>query len=513
MAQPSSAASPWWRAFPITSPFGDPNLVGGRRTRPAQHVDIATPSGTQGTPVEAGSVVSKGSDPRLGNYVVVRGKTGDWMYFHAAAVPVNVGDQVDLSSHLFTSGNTGASTGPHTSIRLIQGGQPVDPSAYLGLSGGPTMPNPNDEKPKPNVRPTAGPSSPLEDLLRRSGQVRTQGGGTEPVGRGGFVDPRIGPDVFGDPGAFFSQLVGESPTLAVMRAMARGGAPVFGGPAYLQDIAGQIANYTDLLNLLNVGTGGLTGEDSLAGSFGQLLSGAGGRGALNPAALQQLFQGILGASQGGSPLEQILGAQGGLGGEGTPEQQAQAGRLGQAQGAFESETGFPMGNILDFVLQDPNLVMGLLGTIGFGSGLAGKSLQKYFGNVVSPAYRAFQRELSPSASNPLAFLVQMLGGQVPASASGRSGIPTGTSPTGTDIPGAPAGGGPGPSGFSGGGAPGGFGAGGGGQDLFSRAGGIGGLLGGLGLPGTGFAAGKPSIFDLALRALAPGGTSGRYLPE
>lgn len=124
----------WWTDFPQTDTFGSTwGIAEGYRTRPAQHIDIGTPEGVGLSPRQPGQVTKRGNDPQLGLYVDIRDRQGrTWRYFHLSAVHLNVGDYADENTRFATSGNTGSSSGPHTSIRLFDGdGRIVDPTPHV----------------------------------------------------------------------------------------------------------------------------------------------------------------------------------------------------------------------------------------------------------------------------------------------------------------------------------------------------------------------------------------------
>lgn len=399
-----------WLQAPITSPFGDPNLLGGLRTHASDHNDYGTSEGTPIGAVQSGVVTEVGTHPQFGNYVVVKGLDGHSIrYFHGSSVPVQRGQKVNQGDVIMVSGNTGASTGPHTSMTVMgPDGTAINPSQYVQQILG------NEGTVMPDTKPVKKPSGTTGTFPTPGDTTGTSGAG------GGFLDPYVNKDIFGDPGLFASALGDQSPLLAVMRAMAQGGAPVFGGPSYLQDVAQHLANFTSLSSLLRMGQ---------PGSFGDILGGSGIQGALDPSAIKNLVARLLAGSQGKSGIDMMMGsapdaggagAQTSSGGMGMPGQggntpfdvigRAIAGQNVDKQSkALEGQTGVSVANPLDYALQDPRMTQAIGSLLGFGGGAGGQALQGYIQNVILPAYAAFQREQYPTSSNPLQFLAKMMG--------------------------------------------------------------------------------------------------------
>lgn len=138
----AGAGSEWYSTSPITSPFGDPDLLGGLRTRPSDHTDFGTAVGTVITPFADGMVETYGHDPQLGNYVVIAHDDGTkGRYFHGSSILVRPGQRVSAQQGIMISGNTGASTGPHTSVTLYGAdGVPMDAVSYLRTRARTSMP-------------------------------------------------------------------------------------------------------------------------------------------------------------------------------------------------------------------------------------------------------------------------------------------------------------------------------------------------------------------------------------
>jgi murein DD-endopeptidase MepM/ murein hydrolase activator NlpD len=86
--------------------------------------DIAVPMGTPVYPVEAGTVYYAGTYKGYGEMVAVDHKNGYiTIYGHNSQVRVKPGQNVDTSTVLALSGNSGRSTGPHVhyEVRKIPG--------------------------------------------------------------------------------------------------------------------------------------------------------------------------------------------------------------------------------------------------------------------------------------------------------------------------------------------------------------------------------------------------------
>lgn len=95
-------------SYTITSPFGH------RGSDNHQGIDLATPVNSSVYAAKDGKVVSVGSHPSAGNYVIIdHGNHVYTNYFHLNNQCVKVGDTVKAGQLIAKSGNTGNSTGPH----------------------------------------------------------------------------------------------------------------------------------------------------------------------------------------------------------------------------------------------------------------------------------------------------------------------------------------------------------------------------------------------------------------
>ena len=420
-----------WLNYKVTSPFGDTDRVGGLRTKDSDHIDIGTPEGVPITSLNDGVVLETGNHPQFGNYVIVKKDDGNTArYFHGSAVNVKRGQRVSRGDVVMTSGNTGASTGPHTSVTVFNpAGQPFDPLEYIrklaDSFGGTTMATGtkspgsrgptsrglrDDPEPKPS-RPgapspgTRGDTTTLGRLMQSGIGLQGQSGGTTPLAQA-FQDPTVGASFWDDPGLFFGALGDESPLLAVARAMSRGGAPVFGGPDYMGQIAGFLTSLAQISTMLNPAGG----PGGFGGAVGQL-----GGSQTSPTNVMDMISRLVNASQGGSALDQLGAAGGSSAGAGgvptSPEMQAAAGQLEGEYDQYAGTEGARIGNIFDLILNDPQNLQYIMNAMTFGSGAGGNALRKYMSGVVQPAQTAFQREnYAAGITNPLLLLRQLAGG-------------------------------------------------------------------------------------------------------
>lgn len=95
-------------------------------------LDIAIPEGTD---LYAGidGTVTVGDDPSgYGNYVIIAAANGVQVrYAHMSNIFVSTGDTVKKGDVFGQSGNTGASTGPHVHVEVIENGEYLNPLFYL----------------------------------------------------------------------------------------------------------------------------------------------------------------------------------------------------------------------------------------------------------------------------------------------------------------------------------------------------------------------------------------------
>lgn len=99
-------------------------------------LDIAAPGGSLAVATAPGIVVSAGSSPTAGNYIVMRHLLGfESRYYHLESRIASEGQLVLLPilSPLGRVGSTGRSTGPHLHFELEAGSLPLPPSALLSF--------------------------------------------------------------------------------------------------------------------------------------------------------------------------------------------------------------------------------------------------------------------------------------------------------------------------------------------------------------------------------------------
>jgi len=114
----------------ITSGFGwreDPFNPGSGRMELHRAVDLA---GRMGEPVHAamrGTVLHRGADPSLGNFIVLQHGEYQTLYAHLSAFSVAAGETVRQGQEIGRIGSTGRATGPHLHFALFRRGEPINP--------------------------------------------------------------------------------------------------------------------------------------------------------------------------------------------------------------------------------------------------------------------------------------------------------------------------------------------------------------------------------------------------
>jgi murein DD-endopeptidase MepM/ murein hydrolase activator NlpD len=95
-------------------------------------VDLIGPRGTKIIAPGSGTVISKGYDQWLGNYLVCR-HTGrvKTIYGHLDRISVSEGKKVERGDVLGFMGNTGLSTSPHLHYAVIVGERAVNPMQFI----------------------------------------------------------------------------------------------------------------------------------------------------------------------------------------------------------------------------------------------------------------------------------------------------------------------------------------------------------------------------------------------
>ena len=109
----------------LTSSFGPSHPLG---------IDVAIPIGTPVVAASGGTVTFVGGNPccSYGYHIIIDNGAGyETLYGHLSGFSVKKGDKVAGGQRIGTSGNSGASTGPHLHFELHRGGRVQDPMQYL----------------------------------------------------------------------------------------------------------------------------------------------------------------------------------------------------------------------------------------------------------------------------------------------------------------------------------------------------------------------------------------------
>ncbi len=116
----------------ITSSFGmRKNPVTGNLVF-HKGVDIAAPRGTPVMACADGSIISAGSDPVYGNFVIIRHEGGrESLYGHLQSIKIELHEKIKSGTILGTVGSTGQSTGPHLHFELHENGVPKNPAGFI----------------------------------------------------------------------------------------------------------------------------------------------------------------------------------------------------------------------------------------------------------------------------------------------------------------------------------------------------------------------------------------------
>ena len=118
----------------LTSSFGwrqDPVPDGNGRNQLHAAVDL---SGNTGDTVKAamdGTVLHRGSNASLGNFIILQHGQYQTLYGHLSAFSVSVGDKIKQGQEVGKVGNTGRSTGSHLHFAVFDKGEPVDPLDFF----------------------------------------------------------------------------------------------------------------------------------------------------------------------------------------------------------------------------------------------------------------------------------------------------------------------------------------------------------------------------------------------
>lgn len=95
-------------------------------------LDIAVPSASYIRAAGPGRVRVAGVDSVYGQYIVIDHGGGlESVYGHASKLFVTAGDRVRRAEVIGLTGSTGRSTAPHLHFEIRQGGQAVDPLAFV----------------------------------------------------------------------------------------------------------------------------------------------------------------------------------------------------------------------------------------------------------------------------------------------------------------------------------------------------------------------------------------------
>jgi murein DD-endopeptidase MepM/ murein hydrolase activator NlpD len=114
----------------ITSGFGwreDPFKPGSGVMELHRAVDLA---GNVGDPVRAamrGTVFHRGSNPVMGNFVVLQHGDYQTLYAHLSSFSVRLGETVRQGQEIGRIGDTGRATAPHLHFAVFHKGEPVNP--------------------------------------------------------------------------------------------------------------------------------------------------------------------------------------------------------------------------------------------------------------------------------------------------------------------------------------------------------------------------------------------------
>lgn len=99
-------------------------------------IDIANAIGTPIVSAADGTVIEAGPASGFGLWVRVQLDDGTiHVYGHMDSFSVQVGQRVKAGEQIAVIGNKGQSTGPHLHFEVHQGGQKVDPQAWLAARG------------------------------------------------------------------------------------------------------------------------------------------------------------------------------------------------------------------------------------------------------------------------------------------------------------------------------------------------------------------------------------------
>ncbi|MCR5214133.1 MAG: peptidoglycan DD-metalloendopeptidase family protein [Eubacterium sp.] len=107
--------------FPLKDDSGKRYFVVRGPSEDHNGVDIAAPEDTEVIAMESGEIIDVGVDESLGQYVILKGKSGLTYGYYTLkeGVSVNKGDTVSIGDKLGLVGMTGNSTGPHLHLVVL----------------------------------------------------------------------------------------------------------------------------------------------------------------------------------------------------------------------------------------------------------------------------------------------------------------------------------------------------------------------------------------------------------
>jgi len=99
-------------------------------------IDIEASPGTPVRAVADGKVAKIGTDPALGNYLLLdHGKNEATLYAHLGSVEVTLGQRVAAGEVIGTTGDNGDIAGGGLHFEYRENGRPVDPLARIAVTG------------------------------------------------------------------------------------------------------------------------------------------------------------------------------------------------------------------------------------------------------------------------------------------------------------------------------------------------------------------------------------------
>lgn len=116
----------------MTSPFGyrEHPIYGGNRFH--YGLDLAANRGTAIGAFAAGTVKATGESSSLGRYLMISHPNGiTTLYAHCDRVVVSAGRQVAMGEKVAEVGSTGAATGPHLHLEILDGDTYLNPIYYV----------------------------------------------------------------------------------------------------------------------------------------------------------------------------------------------------------------------------------------------------------------------------------------------------------------------------------------------------------------------------------------------